>query len=148
MIVGLRAELEVPEHGERTRADKVVCFTALILCALFCVGCGSGTRDCQLRVKNQSDYVMEGVTISFWGTPTYWGTVLAGQTSEYRRMAKPVYLCAPVKLTVEGTSLQRKPMDRTGDPEYDQGQFTLVIDVDFSRGTEDALQVLRLDRDE
>lgn len=130
----------------QTRKPLLIWILVGVACSA--VGCKAEVPPTQIRIKNQSDYVLEDVTVRFSGRELSFDAIAPNATTEYREISTAVHYCPYMKMVVDGLRLEHKPIDHHGVPYYEHGKFTLVLVVDFTRGTGGALYVKGLELDE
>jgi hypothetical protein len=111
------------------------------------MSCGTETRNKrpQLRVRNQSEYHMENVMVTYFGKRHEFGSVAPRAASKFTDFWSRVHYIPYVRATVNGVLLEHNPIDLNGANFYREGRFTLdlnIDDTDATRGPE--LRVLRL----
>ncbi|MGX9244385.1 MULTISPECIES: hypothetical protein [Sphingobacterium] len=84
-----------------------------------------------IRIKNNSQYTLENVTVTPSEQKINFGKLEKGTYSCYHSFEK-AYRYAYVKVTIEGKEYELTPIDYVGEKELGAGSFTYVLEVDKS----------------
>jgi hypothetical protein len=105
---------------------------ALLLCLCACLCLLSCKKEdpegVSIRVRNASQYSFENIVVNTTGGENNYGTVSAGQSSDYKYFTK-AYGYGYVKLTSQGEELQIIPIDYVGESLLAPGRYTYALDV-------------------
>jgi hypothetical protein len=109
--------------------------------ALLCLGVGLSLFSCKkedatspssgnifIRVRNASQYQFDDIFVNTSGGENKYGTVAAGQKSDYKAFTK-AYKYAYIKLNAQGQALGIQPIDYVGETPLQPGRYTYALDV-------------------
>jgi heat shock protein HslJ len=82
--------------------------------------------DVQVRIRNDSGVDLEHIRVNFAGRTVDYGTVRAGQSSDYRHAGK-AYRYAPMRATADGEQLEYAIFDYMGETLLPPGRYTYVL---------------------
>ncbi|MET4106425.1 hypothetical protein [Hymenobacter sp. UYP22] len=115
---------------------QLTLLVCLFVVSLFQLSCKKEEKDTkvQIRARNASSYQFEAVQVLMPSGQHAYGTVSAGQSSDYATYSE-AFSYAAVKVKINGQDLEWIPTDYVGETPLQPGKYTYVVGVtDIANG--------------
>lgn len=101
-----------------------------------------------LRIINNGSYDVANLVVIFPGDRIGFGTVPAGETTEYKEVLNGVYRYAAYQFLIDEKVISQDVIDWMGENPMDGNSFTYTINFDDDRfATNDSVQLLEVKTD-
>jgi hypothetical protein len=102
----------------------------------------------RLRIINNGSYDVINLVVVFPGDRIEFGSVSAGETTEYKEVLNGVYRYAAYRFLIDEKVISQDVIDWMGETPMEGSAFTYTIDFDPGRfATNDSIQLLEVKTD-